>query len=309
MRNVVAMRIGVLLDQRPSVAEICDQVASLRDLGIASVWASQVFEYDALTLLAIVGEEVQGIELGTAVVPVHSRLPQVMAQQALTVQAITGGRLTLGVGLSHQAVVEGLWGLRFERPVRYMREYLSAMGPMLRGEVADHTGEMVTARTLGPLGVAGASAPGLVVAALGPDMLRLAGAMADGTVTWMTGTRTVERHIVPTISEAAASAGRRPPRVVVALPVVVTSDPARARRRIDEALAVYPTLPSYRAMLEREGASSPSDIAMVGDEDAVLRSIGKLADAGATELVASVIGDAEERRRTTDVLAQRSSAG
>jgi 5,10-methylenetetrahydromethanopterin reductase len=306
--NVVHVRIGVLIDQHPSVPEICDQLASLRERGITSAWVSQVFGYDALTLLAALGEKVQGVELGTAVVPVHSRLPQAMAQQVLTVQAVTGGRLTLGIGLSHQAVVEGLWGLSFERPVRYMREYLRALLPMLHGEVADHEGEVVTARTLGPLEVPGASPPSVVVAALGSEMLRLAGSVADGTVTWMTGTETVASHIVPTITAAAATAGRPSPRVVVALPVVVTADADGARRRIDEALAIYPTLPSYRAMLDREGASEPSDISFVGDETAVVNALGRLADAGATEFVASVMGDTEERRRTAEVLSQYADA-
>ena len=309
MPNVLDVRIGVLIDQRPPVAAICDLLAGLRDRGLASAWASQVFGYDAFTLLAVVGEKVQGVELGTAVVPVHSRLPQVMAQQALTVQAFSGGRFTLGIGLSHRPVVEGLWGLSFERPVRYLREYLEALLPMLRGEVVDHEGELVTARTLGPLEVPGAAPPSVVVAALGPEMLRLAGSLADGTVTWMTGTKTVASHIVPTITTAAAAAGRQPPRVVVSLPVVVTSDADRARRRIDDALAIYPTLPSYRAMLDREGASSPSDVSLVGDEAGVLRGLERLADAGTTEFVASVIGDSEERRRTTAVLSEHAHAG
>ncbi len=304
MRNVVDVRVGVLIDQRPPVPEICDRVASLRDRGIASIWASQVFGYDALTLLAVVGERVQGIELGTAVVPVQSRLPQALAQQALTVQSVTGGRLTLGVGLSHKAVVEGLWGLSFDRPVRYLGEYLESLLPMLRGDAADHRGEVLTARTPGPLEVPDAAPPSVVVAALGSQMLHLAGSMADGTVTWMTGVETVAGHIVPAITGAAAAAGRPPPRVVVALPVVVTSDAERARLRIDDALAIYPTLPSYRAMLDREGVSAPSDVSLVGDEATVLAGFGRLADAGATELVASIIGDAGERRRTTDVLSE-----
>jgi 5,10-methylenetetrahydromethanopterin reductase len=292
-----------MLDQRPSVTEICEQVASLFGSGISSAWASQVFGYDALTLLGLVGERVQGVELGTAVVPVHSRLPQVMAQQALSVQAVTGGRLTLGVGLSHKAVVEGLWGLSFDKPLRYMREYLDALLPMLRKEVVDFEGEALTARTFGPIEIPGAPTPSVVVAALGPEMLRLAGTVADGTVTWMTGTSTVADHIVPTITAAAQGAGRPPPRVVVSLPVVVTADGDRARRRIDEVLAVYPTLPSYRAMLDREGATGPSDVSLVGDEEVVLTALGRLADGGTTEFVASVLGDADERRRTFELLA------
>ncbi len=287
------------------MGDICAHVAGLRDRGLTSAWASQVFGYDAFTLLAVVGEKVPAVELGTAVVPVQSRLPQVMAQQALTVQAVSGGRFTLGIGLSHRPVVEGLWGLSFERPVRYLREYLEALLPMLRGQVVDHEGEVVTARTLGPLEIPDAPPPSVVVAALGPEMLRLAGSLADGTVTWMTGTKTVASHIVPTITQAAA--GRRPPRVVVSLPVVVTSDAERARKRIDDALAIYPTLPSYRAMLDREGASSPSDVSLVGDDAGVLHGLERLADAGATEFVASVIGDYEERQRTAAVLSAYAS--
>jgi alkanesulfonate monooxygenase SsuD/methylene tetrahydromethanopterin reductase-like flavin-dependent oxidoreductase (luciferase family) len=133
-------------------------------------------------------------------------------------------------------------------------------------------------------------------------MLRLAGRMADGTATWMTGTKTVAAHIVPSIVQAAAAAGRPAPRVAVSLPVVVTGDVDAAKRRIDEALAIYPTLPSYRAMLDREGADAPSDVALVGDEETVARGLARLVDAGATDFVASIAGTGEERERTAAVL-------
>lgn len=302
------MRIGVLFDLGKSVAEITEEVGERRMQGFASVWASQIFGYDALTLLAVVGASVPDIELGTAVVPVYSRLPQVMAQQALTVQAATGGRLALGVGMSHQVVVEGMWGLSFDRPARYLREYLSALVPMLRGEPARVEGEVVTARSAGPLEIPDAPPPPVLVAALGPTMLGLAGRMADGTATWMTGTRTVAEHIVPTIGAAASDAGRPAPRVVVSLPVTVTGDVDAARRRIDEVFAIYPSLPSYRAMLDREGAAGPSDVAMVGDEAAVAAGIQRLADAGATDFAAAVVGNAEERDRTRAVLSDLARA-
>lgn len=295
------MRIGSLIDVDQPLGTVIDQVRSLADAGMAHAWAVQIFGYDALTLLAVIGTEVPGIGLGTGVVPVYPRHPQVLAQQALTVQAATGDRLLLGVGLSHQVVVEGLWGYRFERPARYMKEYLSALLPLLEGEVVHQEGEMVTARTYAPLEVA-AAAPPVLVAALGPTMLRLAGRVASGTITWMTGLRTVGDHVVPTITQAATEAGRPAPRVAVSLPVSVGDDPDRARARIDEAFAIYPTLPSYGAMLEREGASKPSDIALVGNEEAVRRALGRLAEAGATDFVAAVVGDAAERRRTLALL-------
>lgn len=297
------MRLGVLIDLRPSVADICEQVRAYQERGFASAWASQIFGHDALGLLSVVGASVPDIELGTAVVPVYTRHPQVMAQQALTAQSACGGRFVLGIGLSHQVVVEGMWGLSYEHPARYLREYLSAMMPMLHGEAVQFEGELVTARSAGPLDIALATPPPeVVIAALGPTMLRLAGTMADGTVTWMTGTKTVADHIAPTISAAASDAGRPAPRVVVSLPVTVTSDPEGARRRIDEALAIYPTLPSYRAMLDREGAAAPSDVAFVGDEDAVAAAVRRVGEAGATDFVASIVGNREERNLTTELL-------
>jgi F420-dependent oxidoreductase-like protein len=296
------MRIGVLVDLHARIEDVCTEVARHRDRGFVSAWASQIFGYDSLGLLSVVGASVEDVALGTAAVPVHSRIPQVMAQQALTAQAASGGRFTLGIGLSHQVVVEGLFGRSFERPARYMFEYVSALLPLLAGEPVNFEGELLTARSIGPLEVPGSTPPPVVVAALGPVMLRLAGRMTDGTVTWMTGIKTVAEHIVPIICAAAEAEGRPAPRVVVSLPVTVTADPDRARARIDEALAIYPTLPSYRAMLDREGAGAPSDVAFVGDEHAVQRAVERLEEAGATEFVASIIGDMDERERTAALL-------
>jgi F420-dependent oxidoreductase-like protein len=296
------MRMGMHVDLRLSVDGVCDQVEGFRDQGFSSVWAAQIFGYDALGLLAVVGARVPGIDLGTAVVPVYSRLPQVMAQQALTVQAAADGRLLLGIGMSHRIVVEGMWGLSYDRPARYLKEYLSALTPLLRGEVPHFQGEVLKATSIGPIEVRGVEPPPVLVAALGPTMLQLAGRMADGTVTWMTGTATLRDHIVPTITEAATAAGRPSPRVVAALPVAVTGDADRVRRRIDEAFAIYPTLPSYRAMLEREGASSASDVSIVGDEEAVASGVREVARAGVTDLVAALVGTDEERARTAELL-------
>ncbi len=301
------MRIGASIDVGKPLDAVADQIQGYADAGLASAWAVQIFGWDALTLLATAGAGVSGIELGTGVVPVHSRHPQALAQQALTVQAAVGGRLVLGIGLSHQVVVEGLWGFSYDRPARYLREYLSALLPMLRGEVVHSGGEVVTAHTYAPLEVPGATPPPVLVAALGPTMLRLAGRVADGTVTWMTGLRTVAGHVVPTITEAAAAAGRPVPRVAVSLPVGVTADPGAAAARIDEAYALYPSLPSYRAMLDREGAERPSDIALVGSEEAVAASVRRLADAGATDLVAAPTGTADERARTLALLGELAS--
>lgn len=296
------MRIGAMIDVDRPLPRVVEQVRGYARDGLASAWAVQIFAYDALTLLGVVGSQVPGIELGTGVVPVHSRHPQVMAQQALTVQAASGGRLTLGIGLSHKVVIEGLWGMSYDRPARYLREYLEALMPMVSGSTADVRGEVVTAVTYAPLEVPDAPPPPVVVAALGPTMLRLAGRLADGTITWMTGVSTVGSHVVPTITEAASAAGRRPPRVAVALPVSLTDDVEQAKADVDRTYALYATLPSYQAMLEREGATVPSDIALVGDEGEVRAGLRRLADAGATDFLAAPAGSAEDRRRTLALL-------
>jgi F420-dependent oxidoreductase-like protein len=296
------MRIGSLIDLNKPIDEAVEQVRGFADAGFASAWASQIFGYDALSLLALIGREVPGIELGTAVVPVYPRHPQALAQQALTVQAATANRLTLGIGLSHQLVVEGMWGYTYEKPARYMREYLTALVPMLHGEAVNVEGEVITAHSYGPLEVPGSEAPPLLVAALGSVMLGIAGRMADGTVTWMTGVATIEHHIAPAIAQAAATAGRPPPRVVVSLPVTVTTDPEHAKERIDKAFALYPNLPSYKAMLDKEGAERPSDIALVGTEEEVGAQLEHLAVAGSTDFVAAVVGNPEEKARSEALL-------
>ena len=292
------MRIGLGLEMNGTVEAVVGRARDLAATGVASLWSSQIFGWDTLTVLAVVGREVPGVDLGTAVVPVHPRHPMMLAEQALTVQSASGGRLTLGIGLSHQVVVEGAWGYSFDRPARYMREYLSVLVPLLRGEQVSFAGEVVTTNTFGPLDVAPTPAPSVVVAALGPAMLRMAGTMADGTVTWMVGRATVADHVVPAIAAAAGEAGRPEPRVVVTLPVCVGADPDAARERAARIFSVYGQLPSYRAMLDREGAEGPADVAVVGDEEAVAAQVHAVADAGATEFSAAVYGTPEEVART-----------
>jgi F420-dependent oxidoreductase-like protein len=296
------MKIGTLIDGEASVAAAIEQAQAIKDAGYDSAWANQIFGQDALTLLAVVGAAVPSIELGTAVVPVYPRHPQMLAQQALTVQSATGDRLSLGIGLSHQMVVEGLWGYSYERPGRYMAEYLSALMPMLRGEVAMLDGEVLTSITVGPLDIPGTTPPPVLVAALAPYMLRLAGTVADGTVTWMTGIGTIGSHIAPLLGEAAAAAGRGAPRVVVSLPVCLTNDVETAKDRIDSTFAIYPTLPSYAAMLEKEGVERPADISLVGSAEQIADGIGRLAEAGGTDFVAAPAGDAAERAATFELL-------
>jgi 5,10-methylenetetrahydromethanopterin reductase len=298
------MRLGLFLDLSGSIDDLVEEVRRAEAAGFDAVWSSQIFGYDALTALAVAGAAVPRIGLGTAVVPVYPRHPIMLAGQALTVQAATGGRLTLGIGLSHQMVIEGFFGYSFEKPYRYMSEYLDALVPLLRGEAASADGEVVRAHTAGPLQV-GAPAPRLLLAALGTKMLELAGRVADGTTTWMVGPATLASHIVPTITRAAEEAGRPAPQVAVGLPVCVTDDPDSAREHAATTFSIYGHLPSYRAMLDRERAAGPADVAIVGNEDEVLERLAAIEAAGATEFQAGVFGSDELRARTLQLLAGR----
>ena len=296
------MRIGVMFDTEKPFDEMIGQVVSLRDAGIEKAWSSQIFAYDALTALAAISREVPDIDLGTAVVPTYPRHPVMLAGQALTVQAASGGRLTLGIGLSHQLVIENVFGQSFEKPARHMREYLSILMPLLEGEQVAFSGETLSASTFGPLQIA-APAPTVLVAALGTTMLGIAGRMASGTITWMTGPATVESHIIPTIRAAAAEAGRSEPQIGVGLPVCVTGDAVAAREKAAELFAVYGSLPSYRAMLDREGAGGPADVAIVGTEDEVKAQVRRLADMGTTDFCGAPFGSADEIRASVGALA------
>ena len=272
--------------------------------GLDALWLPQLMDLDALTAIAVLGREVPGIELGTAVVPTYPRHPLMLAGQALTAQAASANRVTLGIGLSHQMVIEGVFGHSFDKPARHMREYLSILMPALRGESVAFIGETMRGSTFAPMIVAGAEPPSVLVAALAPAMLRLAGELTDGTVTWMVGPKTLGDHIVPSITTAAESAGRPAPRVAVGLPVCVTADVAAARQRAAKTFSIYGSLPSYRAMLDREGVQGPADVAVVGDEEEVRAALGRLADLGATDLASPVFGSSEERSRTMAVLSE-----
>jgi F420-dependent oxidoreductase-like protein len=295
------MRISIFGGEQPTLDAAVDAAGQVEAEGFHGYHVPQIFGLDALTSLAVVGRQVPRIELGTGVVPTYPRHPMMLASQALTTQMACDGRLLLGIGLSHQVVIESMFGLSFEKPARHMREYLSILTPLLHGEAAQFSGE--TMSTNASLGIKDVPAPPVVVAALGPLMLQLAGRMADGTVTWMTGPATVAEHTVPTITKAASDAGRPAPKIVVGLPVCVTDDPDGARGRAAKTFAMYGFLPSYRAMLDREGAEGPADVAIVGDEATVAAGIRRVADAGATDFSAAEFAVApDERRRTRELL-------
>ena len=277
------MNIGIFT-QPPTVEKGVEQARAIADAGFSSLWMPQIFGIDALTTLAVIAREVPGIGLGTAVVPTYPRHPAMLAAQARTVQQVADGRFTLGIGLSHQMVIENMFGMSFDKPVRHMREYLSVLMPLLSDEAADFEGETLHGHLA--LDIPVSTPVPTLVAALGTQMLRLCARMTQGTATWMTGPATIADHVVPTITAAASEAGRPAPRVVCALPVAVTSDVDGARELAAKEFAVYGMLPSYRAMLDREGAAGPADVAIVGDAATVRAGIERVFDSGATEFVA-----------------------
>lgn len=285
------MRIGIFAGTTPETSfGLKPLTAFARDIearGFDSLWLPNIFGLDGVGSCAIAGWETERIELGTAVTPTYPRHPGALAQQAMTTQVACDGRFALGIGLSHQLVIEGMFGLSYDKPAKHMAEYLEILGPLLRGEAADYEGEQLTGKMA--LDIPGAARVPLLVAALGPAMLKLAGALSDGTTTWMTGPKTIESHIGPVIRAAAEEAGRPEPRIVCGLPICLTDDAAGARETIGKTLQVYGMLPSYRAMLDREGVEGPADLSIVGDEGALRAAIQQLRDVGVTDFNAAVI--------------------
>jgi 5,10-methylenetetrahydromethanopterin reductase len=298
------MRIGASFFIDGPLDGIGRRLQRLEELGYDTVWVPQIFGWDTLTALAVAGQSTERIEIGTAVVPTYPRHPLMLAAQALTVNATLGGRLALGIGLSHKLVIENMMGMSFDKPAVHMKDYLSVLLPLLHDRSVQYTGS--TMRTQAGLQVpADAPTPPVYIAAMADHMLRLAGSMADGTILWMTGPATVEQHIVPLTAKAAADAGRPSPRIVVGLPIRLTNDPDGAREQANRDFVIYGQLPSYRAMLDREGAANPGDIAILGDEATLSAALRRVQDAGATDFNAAAFGSPEEIERTYEFLASR----
>ncbi len=304
------MRIGIGIgDIAGAPADVSTLIAQAKRAeadGFASGWFANVFGMDAIMAAALCARETSRIELGTAVVPTFPRHPVAMAQQALSAQSAANGRFALGVGLSHQVVIEMMFGLSFATPYSHMKEYLAVLAPLIRTGSVSYQGSEY--RVAASITVPGATPCPILVAALAPKMLALTGAEADGTITWMTGVKTIREHTVPRIREAAAKAGRPAPRVVVGLPLAVTKEVAAARKAAASQFEIYGSLPSYRAMLDREGAAGPADVVIVGDESAVGGALDRLAEAGATDFLAvpfAVPGDNDALARTRALLVER----
>jgi 5,10-methylenetetrahydromethanopterin reductase len=277
------------------------QLQRAKDMGFDTVWTPQLWsEPDLLTLLALALDKVDGITVGTGVIPIQFRHPAVLAQQALTVNLISGGRLKLGVGMTHPMVSEGMYGIPWDRNVRRLNEYLDGLLPLLHGDEAKATGEITTTRLA--MNIPGAPPP-VYVAALGPQVLKVTGRRTAGTMTWMTGPSTLANHVIPTLAGVAEPGGPRA-EVVAGFPVCVTDAPDDARAHAAEIFEIYGLQPSYRAMLDREGYSGPGDVAIVGDEDEVRGKIDAIAALGVEEFCGYVFArSVEDDERTRQFLA------
>lgn len=286
-----------------TVDDVVAEAKQVEADGFAAYWAPNIFGHDALTALAIVAREVPRIELGTSVVPTYPRHPMAIAQQCHTVNAVADGRLTLGIGLSHKVVIENMMGMSYDKPIRHIRDYMNILGPLSKNQQVSYAGEEYT--THGGIQAPGMQPFGTVIAALGPQMLKVAAELADGTLTWCTGPKTLADHITPTINAAAEAAERPAPRVIAALPVCVTDDFEGAKTRAAKVFEIYGSLPSYRAMLDREGAAGPEDIAITGTADQVVERIGALAGAGVTDFaVVEFPGNPDEAAATRAAVKQ-----
>lgn len=289
---------------------ILTRYRAAEEAGFHTAWTANIFGEDAMTLLALAGRETRTLELGTAVVPTFSRHPFYMAQQALTTQRATGGRFLCGIGPSHKIVIENMLGLSYAKPARHMREYVSVLRQLFDKGQADYKGE--TYQVSGGLTSKHDGSPPILIGALGPLMRRIAGELCDGTITWMAGPRTLGEAIGPDVRKAASEAGRGEPRIVAGFPVCLTEDAAGAREAANRDFAIYGTLPSYRAMLDAEGAAGPGDIALVGNEAELEQALRGLAAAGVTDFNGAIMPHGSDRQasmeRTWDFLASFSKS-
>ena len=287
------------------VDRMCAAARWAEEAGLASVWVPQIpDEFDALTAATVIGLATSRIEIGTAVVPVQPRHPIALAQQALSVQAVCDGRLALGLGVSHHWIIEDMLGLAYDKPVTTMRAYLDVLDAAFRGPGAvDVDNELF--RVHNPLDVTDLAPMPVLVAALGPAMLRLAGERTDGTILWMADERAIASHVVPALTAAAAGAGRNAPRVIAGVPVCLCGDDEVdvAVERTNRILAEAEMSPNYQRLLDHGDAREVGDLLAAGSESAVEKRLQSFLDAGATDISVRVVpigATREERLASSD---------
>ncbi|MDC3728535.1 MULTISPECIES: LLM class F420-dependent oxidoreductase [unclassified Rhodococcus (in: high G+C Gram-positive bacteria)] len=285
------MRIGVMVgpeqgDTNRKVDRMLKDVEWAESADLDTVWVPQIpTDFDALTAVALMGTRTSRIEIGTAVVPLQAQHPVHLVRQSLSTHAALGGRLALGVGPSHHWIVQDMLGLPYDKPVKYTRDYLEVLGAArdLPGSIDV---ENDTFKVHNPLDIAPVAPMPVLVAALGPVMLKIAGELADGTVLWMADERAIAEHIAPRITKAAEEAGKPKPRIVAGVPVCLCapSEVDVARERANRILAEAEISPNYQRLLEHGQAKDIGDMAIVGDEDAILAGFRRYEEAGVTDL-------------------------
>jgi F420-dependent oxidoreductase-like protein len=316
------MRIGLMIGPErgryaTKVERMCTDAAWAEQAGLASIWTPQIpDEFDALTAATVMGARTSRIEIGTAVVPIQTRHPVALVQQALSTQLVLGGRLALGLGVSHHWVVEDMLGLTYDRPLAQMRATLDVLDQMPAGYgQIDVENEFF--RIHNPIDLTDEPATPVLLAALGPKMLQLAGERTDGTILWLADEKAIEGYIAPTITKAAEGAGRPAPRIVAGVPVCICGDDevdvavARANRVLSEA----EISPNYQRLLDHGDATSVGDILAAGSEATVEKRLRAFADAGVTDVSVRVvpIGNGRDEllasmHRTRDYLASLSGS-
>ncbi|MCV7101426.1 LLM class F420-dependent oxidoreductase [Mycobacterium palustre] len=295
------MATGIIINPRSSarnlVDDVIEQATRAHDLGVGQVWLPQRVNYDAISLAGLVGAAVPGLGVGTSVVPINPRHPLIVASLAQTAQAASHGRFSLGIGLGARRIEHRTFGVDWSNTVERLRDHLTILRSVFDAGRVDFQGRELSASPAWPAGVAGGTPVPVYVAAMGPKALRVTGELADGTLPYLAGPRTIGEFIAPAITEAAAGAGRPAPRIIAAVPVVLSGDADAARTRAAEQLSFYQTIPSYQKVIAREGVDSVTELAALGSEDAVAKQLRRYLDAGATDLVLSPLDDSESLDR------------
>jgi F420-dependent oxidoreductase-like protein len=295
------MPTGIVLAERSNAGNVVDdfvgQARRANEIGVGQVWLAQRFDHDALALAGLVGSAVPGLGVGTFVVPINPRHPLVVASQAQTAQAAAHGNFSLGLGLGAHDPERQAFGTAWPNTIRRLREHLTVLRSIFDEGTVDFHGEELTASPAWPVAVPGGTPIPIYVAAMGPKALSVTGELADGTLPYLAGPRTIAEFVQPTIAKAAADAGRPNPRIIAAVPVLVTDDADAGRNFAAEQLAFYGTIPSYQKVIAREGVENVAELAAVGSAEAVARQLKRYLDAGATDVVLSPLDRSDSADR------------
>jgi F420-dependent oxidoreductase-like protein len=287
------MPTGIVMFPNPKATNVVDDVVEQAGrayrLGVRQVWLGQQFDHDAIALAALVGAAVPGLGVGTAVVPMNPRHPLIMASLAQTAQAASHGNFSLGLGLGAHEPERQAFGRSWPNTITRLREHLTVLRSIFDTGAVDFSGNEISAHPGWPVRVAGATPVPVYVAAMGPKALQVTGELADGTLPYLAGPRTIAKFIEPVIAKSAADAGRPKPRIIAQVPALVSDDDDAAKTFAAEKLSFYEAIPSYAKVMVREGVAGAADLAAVGSAESVKRQLQSYLDAGATDVVLSAL--------------------